>query len=101
VALPLQLVESQLQPASNDEELDLHLAALEWSLADAIVIESAADVKLRVSWQDRISPFHHQMQNLMTFCRRLPITLIADDVGLGKTISAGLVLSDACAKNRC
>src|SRR4029077_4638495 len=41
---------------------------------------------------------HHQVSNLITFCRRLPVTLLADDVGLGKTISAGLVASELIAR---
>jgi superfamily II DNA or RNA helicase len=36
----------------------------------------------------------------MTFCRRLPVTLLADDVGLGKTISAGLIISELAARSR-
>ena len=38
--------------------------------------------------------------NLITFCRRLPVTLLADDVGLGKTISAGLIASELIARAR-
>jgi SNF2 family DNA or RNA helicase len=53
-----------------------------------------------VDWADRLEPFHHQVQNLITFCRRLPVTLLADDVGLGKTISAGLILSELMARRR-
>jgi hypothetical protein len=37
---------------------------------------------------------------LITFCRRLPVTLLADDVGLGKTISAGLVASELMSRNK-
>lgn len=36
----------------------------------------------------------------MTFCRRLPVTLLADDVGLGKTISAGLIVSELMVRRR-
>src|SRR5206468_1118676 len=35
-----------------------------------------------------------------TFCRRLPVTLLADDVGLGKTISAGLIVSELISRSR-
>ncbi|MDF0676297.1 MAG: SNF2-related protein [Nitrospira sp.] len=40
------------------------------------------------------------MANLITFCRRLPVTLLADDVGLGKTISAGLIVSELISRSR-
>ncbi|MEW6769720.1 MAG: SNF2-related protein [Pseudomonadota bacterium] len=73
---------------------------MEWSLTDPIVIESRDDFKSEFRWKDRLEPFHHQVQNLITFCRRLPVTLLADDVGLGKTISAGLVVSELVARNR-
>jgi len=36
----------------------------------------------------------------MTFCRRSPATIIADDVGLGKTISAGLIISELMVRKR-
>ena len=36
----------------------------------------------------------------MRFCRRLPVTLLADDVGLGKTISAGLIICELMKRNR-
>jgi predicted RecB family nuclease len=84
----------------STEEYRVYRAALEWDLADPIVIETQEDIKSRSSWRDRIDPYHHQVANLITFCRRLPVTLLADDVGLGKTISAGLVMSELIARSR-
>ncbi|MBE7465621.1 MAG: DEAD/DEAH box helicase [Planctomycetes bacterium] len=89
-----------LRHASTQEAYDLHKAALEWSLAEPIIINSAEDIKSRVNWRERFEPYEHQVQNLITFCRRLPVTLLADDVGLGKTISAGLVLGELMYRRR-
>jgi hypothetical protein len=82
------------------DEYRLYCAALEWGLLDPIVIESRKDFKSEYRWRDQIEPFHHQVTNLITFCRRLPVTLLADDVGLGKTISAGLVASELISRSR-
>ena len=82
------------------EDYRVYRAALEWDLTDPIVIDSSADFKSTPRWRDRLTPFHHQVTNLITFCRRLPVTLLADDVGLGKTISAGLVMSELIARAR-
>ena len=82
------------------DEYDLYRAALEWDLTDPIVIETRKDFKSEKRWQDHLQPYHHQVTNLITFCRRLPVTLLADDVGLGKTISAGLVASELIARAR-
>lgn len=90
----------ELKRARDPEEFRLHCAALEWSLAEPIIINSAEDIKSKVDWQGRVEPFLHQVQNLMRFCRRLPVTLLADDVGLGKTISAGLIVSELMKRNR-
>lgn len=89
-----------LRRARSPGEYAVYRAALEWGLTDPIVIESRDDFKSETRWKDRLEPFHHQVQNLITFCRRLPVTLLADDVGLGKTISAGLVASELIARNR-
>jgi superfamily II DNA or RNA helicase len=81
-------------------EYALYKAALEWDLEDPIVIEKREDFKSELRWHDRLQPYHHQVTNLISFCRRLPVTLLADDVGLGKTISAGLVVSELIARSR-
>ena len=82
------------------DEYKLYRAALEWDLTDPIVIETRKDLKSEKRWQNQLQPYHHQVTNLITFCRRLPVTLLADDVGLGKTISAGLVASELIARAR-
>jgi SNF2 family DNA or RNA helicase len=82
------------------DEYKLYRAALEWDLTDPIVIESRRDFKSEHRWRDQLEPYHHQVTNLITFCRRLPVTLLADDVGLGKTISAGLVASELISRSR-
>jgi superfamily II DNA or RNA helicase len=95
-----KVVSRELKPTKHEGDFLLHVAALEWSLAEPIIIQSAEDIKSRADWKDRVDPFHHQVQNLMRFCRRLPVTLLADDVGLGKTISAGLIVSELMKRNR-
>ncbi len=82
------------------ETLALYRAALDWDLVDPIVIESQADFKSEHRWGNKVQPYYHQVTNLITFCRRLPVTLLADDVGLGKTISAGLVASELISRSR-
>ncbi len=78
----------------------MYRAGLEWDLTDPIVIETREDLKSEYRWRDRMEPYHHQVTNLITFCRRLPVTLLADDVGLGKTISAGLIISELISRSR-
>jgi superfamily II DNA or RNA helicase len=82
------------------DEYRVYRAGLEWDLTDPIVIESRQDFKSEPRWRDQMEPYHHQVTNLITFCRRLPVTLLADDVGLGKTISAGLVASELICRSR-
>src|SRR3954471_11051711 len=89
-----------LRRSSSSEEFGIYRAGLEWDLTDPIVIESSDDFKSRPRWRERLTPYRHQVSNLITFCRRLPVTLLADDVGLGKTISAGLVMSELFVRSR-
>jgi len=83
-----------LHGAPSDDQFELHLAAIEYELSTPITIETKEDILSRKHWSERLEPFEHQVQNLITFCRRSPVALFADDVGLGKTISAGLVLNE-------
>jgi superfamily II DNA or RNA helicase len=84
----------------HPDEYRVYRAGLEWDLADPIVIEGPEDFKSKQHWRDKLEPFHHQVTNLITYCRRLPVTLLADDVGLGKTISAGLIMSELASRSR-
>ncbi len=90
----------KLQHSENTSDYSLYKAALEWNLIDPIVIENENDFRSKQDWRGLVSPFQHQVTNLITFCRRLPVTLLSDDVGLGKTISAGLIASELMARGR-
>ena len=92
--------EKVLRRQASPDEFEIYKAGLEWDLTDPIVIESADDFKSAPRWKERLTPFAHQVKNLITFCRRLPVTLLADDVGLGKTISAGLIISELASRSR-
>ncbi len=89
-----------LRKSDSDDRYRLYKAALEWDLLEPIIIASKNDIKSKQKWQTRVEPYHHQVKNLITFCRRLPVTLISDDVGLGKTISAGLIVSELLWRSR-
>jgi len=95
-----QITPRILRRSTDPDEYRTYIAAHEWDLTDPIVIESRADFKSEARWHDRMEPYHHQVTNLITFCRRLPVTLLADDVGLGKTISAGLIISELISRSR-
>ncbi len=98
--VPTMLSMERMRRKRTPDEYRLYKAALEWDLLDPIVIDKRDDLKSEAVWKGRVEPFNHQVSNLITFCRRLPVTLLADDVGLGKTISAGLVISELVARSR-
>ena len=89
-----------LQRTPDPSAYKLYRAAQEWDLVDPILIRDREDLKSEPKWHDHVEPYYHQISNLVTFCRRLYVTLLADDVGLGKTISAGLIASELMARHR-
>jgi hypothetical protein len=98
--MAMELQSKILRQRENAEEYRVYVAGLEWDLIDPIIIESQKDFKSEPKWRETLTPYHHQVKNLITYCRRLPVTLLADDVGLGKTISAGLIISELMARSR-
>src|SRR3990167_10530715 len=82
--LPFQA--KTLKRAITPDKYSLYRAALEWDLVEPIVIEDREDMRSESKWRDRVEPYHHQVTNLISFCRLLPVTLLAGDVGLGKTV---------------
>jgi len=86
--------------APSPENYALYRSALEYDLIEPIVIETRQDLRSERKWRNLVEPYQHQVSNLITFCRRLPVTMLADDVGLGKTISAGLIASELIARHK-
>ena len=77
--------ENTLASCRNEEDYLIHSAALKWTISDPIIIQGPEDIISKVNWRETLQPYDHQVQNLITFCKRLPVTLLADDVGLSKT----------------
>ena len=93
---PFALTAKPSRQAQAHAEFQFRKITVAGRLAQSILMGSEDELTSEARWKSRgLEPFHHQATNLVTFCRRLPATLLADEVGLGKTISAGLIASGA------
>ena len=93
----LTLDDALLIATGHGDEYLVHLAACDWRRERPLLIRGEMDINCleRLTFK----PYAHQVRNLVTFSRRAPVALLADDVGLGKTISAGLLLTELMARN--
>jgi hypothetical protein len=89
-----------LRRPSTPQAYRVYRAGLEWDLAAPAVIGGADDLKSAGRWRDRLTPHPHQIANLVAFFNRLPASLVADEAGLGKTVGAGLIVSELMARGR-
>lgn len=93
----LALEDALLVATGDSDEYLVHLAACDWRRERPLLIRGEMDINClaRLTFK----PYAHQVRNLVTFSRRAPVALLADDVGLGKTVSAGLILTELMARN--
>lgn len=91
-------IDADLSAARSPRAFALHRAACEWQIDRPILIRGEDDILSRD--QINVTPYAHQVKNLLTFCRLAPVALLADDVGLGKTISAGLILTELVLRKK-
>jgi hypothetical protein len=91
--IKIQPLQSPFLKLAKDEQFfSLHRAALEWDIEEPIIIEKPDDVKSKATWHDLLNPFHHQVTNLITFCRRLPVTLLDIRTGVTSRLSSHPIL---------
>lgn len=85
--------------AGQPVDYDLLVSALQYSLQNSILINSTEDIKCL--GEIAVEPYLHQVENLKQFLNNYPHRMmLLDEVGLGKTISAGLILAELMRRRR-
>jgi SNF2 family DNA or RNA helicase len=75
------------------------ISALQYSLQNSILIGSKEDIKCLGGIA--VEPYVHQVESLKQFLNNFPQRMmLLDEVGLGKTISAGLILAELIRRRR-
>jgi len=84
---------SQARRLTQPGDYELLISALQYSLQKSILIGSKDDIKCLGGIA--VQPYVHQVENLKQFLNNYPQRMmLLDEVGLGKTISAGLILAE-------
>jgi superfamily II DNA or RNA helicase len=87
------------QPARSAADYEMHLAAHEMDMGQTLSLNNFDEFLCKP--KINVQPFRHQIEAAITYFRHLaPRGLVADDVGLGKTVIAGLIVSELMARGR-
>jgi SNF2 family DNA or RNA helicase len=85
--------------ATQPGDYELLISALQYSLQNSILIGSKEDIKCLGGIA--VEPYVHQVESLKQFLNNFPQRMmLLDEVGLGKTISAGLILAELIRRRR-
>lgn len=92
------------QPPDHPERLQAFLWANEWSAVNRLAArpeEDERDLRLISPWQSAVQVEDYQLYPVLKAMLMPRISLLlADDVGLGKTIEAGLIISELFVRRR-
>ncbi len=103
-SLAIPRVEQTDQPPDLPDRLQAFLRAYQWSAVNRLAPHSAEDeqdLRLISPWQSAVQVEDYQLYPVLKAMLMPRISLLlADDVGLGKTIEAGLIISELFVRRR-
>ena len=103
-SLAIPRVDQPDQPPDHPDLLQAFLWANEWSAVNRLTARRAddeRDLRLISPWQSAVQVEDYQLYPVLKAMLMPRISLLlADDVGLGKTIEAGLILSELFVRRR-